>query len=114
MRVVHTWVALRLAIQLANPALPDDEGISTISASHSASPSPPPEWRRSVNWAIVVGALWREVNEDVTKSHGAQSAFAMEVQVFGKESELSEMMLPLAEKEREWVRLRALAQEVLT
>lgn len=97
-------------MQLANPALPDDEGGS---ASSSARASTAPEWRQSIDWAVVVWCLWREVSEDVVKSHGAGSTFSLEVQAFGKGSALFEMMIPPGEKEREWSRLRALADDVL-
>lgn len=102
-------------MQLANPALPDDEGNASASASTSdvTVAVTAPEWRRSVDWAVVVWGLWREVSEDVIKSHGANSTFALEVQAFGKGSDLFEMMIPPGEKEREWSRLRALAEEVL-
>lgn len=95
-------------MQMANPALPDDEGNASVGANAVA-----PEWRRSVDWAIVVWGLWREVSEDVVKSHGSDSTFALEVQAFGKGSELFGMQLQQGEKEREWARLRALAEEVL-
>ena len=100
-------------MQLGDPALPDDEGSASASASAVPVAIAAPEWRRSVDWAVVVWGLWREVSEDVIKSHGANSTFALEVQTFGKGSELFEMMIPPGEKEQEWSRLRALAEEVL-
>lgn len=106
-RVVHTWVALRLAMQMANPSLPDDEGSAT-SATAAVS-----EWRRRVDWAVVIWGLWRQVSEDVVKSHGSNTTFAIEVQVFGSGTALFRMEFPQEEKEREWSRLRALADEVL-
>lgn len=100
-------------MQLANPDLPDDEGSTSNASSSVASSATTPEWRQSIDWAVVVWCLWREVSEDVIKSHGADSTFALEVKAFGRGSALFEMLVPPGEKEREWVRLRGLAEEVL-
>ena len=101
-------------MQMANPGLPDDEGVADASAlTTTTAASAIPEWRRSVDWPVVIGGLWREVSEDVVKSHGSNTTFAAEVQAFGKGSGLFGMDLPEGKKEREWSRLRALAEEVL-
>ena len=67
-----------------------------------------------INWGFVVWALWTEVTEGVSKSHGAESGFAAEVRDFGVRSGLEGRKVSLEEIQSEWVKLRALADEGLT
>lgn len=98
-------------MQMADLGLPDDDDDEEEKSSTTAVAIP--EWRQSIDWAVVVWGLWREVSEDVVKSHGDESTFAKEVYAFGSGSELFGMELRQGEKEREWGRLRVVAEEVL-
>ncbi len=68
---------------------------------------------RSVNWPIVILGLYREVVEDVVKSHGRSTQFAAEVHAFGERNGFTGREVPVGEVEREWARLRGWADEVL-
>lgn len=38
---------------------------------------------QGIKWHLVIWKLWKEVSEQVPKSHGKESAFAKEVAAFG-------------------------------
>lgn len=62
---------------------------------------------------IVIGGLWQEVNESVQRSHGSDSIFAAEVREWGEQSG-SAIIAPTIttqDREREWTKLRKLADE---
>ena len=66
-RVVHSWVMVRLMMQCAE----SNVHLPVVGAD------------RNVAWHLVVGKLWREVMEALPKSHGVESTLAKEVAAFG-------------------------------
>lgn len=62
---------------------------------------------------IVISGLWQEVHEGVQKSHGSNSIFAAEVWEWGVQSGSVNVAPTVSAKdrEREWSKLRKLADE---
>jgi hypothetical protein len=126
-RVVRRWVALRLAIQLANPDDGANDGMTMTTTTTTTTTTTEggqqqqqrgrkatdDKGHRSVNWPIVILGLYREVVEDVVKSHGRSTQFAAEVHAFGERNGFTGREVPVGEVEREWARLRGWADEVL-
>lgn len=92
-RVVHTWITLRLAMQMAQPQ--------------------PPSSHPTINYPLIIPSLYHELHTNVPKSHGPHSTFAAEISAFGDRAALHTRAPPQGEVKREWARLRALADEVL-
>ena len=95
-RVVRKWVLLRLILQIAALAQTRDKSVKVLE-------------RFEVDWKIVTKRLWVEVDGGVELSHGRESGFAREVRVFGEESGIAGRVLDKAELERQWLKLRAIA-----
>lgn len=62
-RVVHSWVLLRLLVQVAEARVERFEG---------------------VRWELVIWKFWKEVRSVVGKSHGAGTVFEKEIDGFGQ------------------------------
>jgi len=71
-RVVHTWVLLRLLVQVA-------EVVSSGQAGAEI------EGLREVRWEVVIYGLWKRLKETVEQSHGKGSTFEREVMAFGEQ-----------------------------
>ena len=87
---------MRLVLQIAALAQDGHEGVQVLE-------------RFEVDWKIVAEALWVEINDGVGMSHGLKNGFAREVRVFGAESGVVGRALDKAETERQWVKLRSIA-----
>ena len=100
MRVVHKWVLLRLAVQIAGLVAESDASVEGVI-------------KFGIDWQMVVFCLLNEIEEGVIRSHGVGSVFAGEVEVFRRGIGLEgEMVVDRVAKEREWRKLRRIGEGV--
>ena len=98
--MVHKWVLLRLAVQIAGLIAENDASVESLR-------------KFGVEWQVVIYCLFREIEERVGKSHGVGSVFAEEVGGFKREMGLVEgMVVGRDAKEREWRKLRRIGEEM--
>ena len=112
-RVVHAWVLLRLVVQVAEtrialPLVHKGKGSGGERADGSGNED------QGIKWHLIIWKLWKEVSDQVPKSHGKESSFAKEVAAFGMSVEEGyrgfEAQVGLerakAVMEAEWVKFR--------
>lgn len=98
-RVVRKWVLLRLVIQIAGTIQGDGDLVKALD-------------HFKVDWRIVIEGLWKEVSDGVELSHGGASSFAEEVKTMGQECGIRGTHVSVETTEREWVKLRKIADEI--
>ena len=110
-RAMHTWVLLRLAVNMKGQVhaelIKRDTGVKVVSGGKGLD-----ELKKlGVNWDVIVFNICREVADNVGKSHGADSVFAKKVKrVLENMGVLGGMALGRGEED--WKKLRRWAAEV--
>ena len=95
-RVVKTWVLLKLIMNIAALTHKGDDCVRAID-------------RLEIDWDIVIVGLWNEVRDGVEMSHGEANPLAEGVKAAGQEMELGAADINIKTKEREWGKIRDLA-----
>ena len=103
-RVVRGWVLLRLVTTLLI-----EEGREKRVTGRGGKTAPYDD----LDPRIVISGLWQEVKEGVQRSHGSDSIFAAEVREWGAQNGSAGIAptITAQDREREWTKLRKLADE---
>ena len=105
-RVVHQWVLVRLVLHLAALSSSGNSELREVD-------------KYGIDWGVVLWGLLRQVAGEVDKSHGAESGFAGMVnerlEEVGGSMRVGGVDEGMVEggREREWVKLRRVADEVV-
>ena len=81
-RVVHAWVLLRLVVQVAETGITlslPSKAIEYVGRRGDSSGNED----QGIKWHLIIWKFWKEVSDQVPKSHGKESSFAIEVAAFG-------------------------------
>ncbi|KAL9128804.1 MAG: hypothetical protein Q9217_002585 [Psora testacea] len=95
-RLMRKWVTLRLVVQVARLAGEGDERVQVLAVF-------------GITWRIIAEELWKEVSDGARMSHGRHGRFWEEVQLFGEEIGVGGRGLGVEVVEKEWGKLRKIA-----
>ena len=96
-RVVKSWVLLRLLVHIATLAAESEEALGDLRGL-------------DVNYILLSRGLWKRVNDDVAKSHGGHSRLAREVKSFGGEIGAEGSKADDEGLELEWAKIEKMAE----
>ena len=91
-RLVRKWVLLRLLVHIATLDAENDETVKVLK-------------KLNINHVLVSQGLWKELRNEVAKSHGDDTRFAREIQTFGEEIGAVASSIRDRELELEWAKV---------
>ena len=98
-RVVKSWVLLRLLVHIATLDAKSEGTLGTLGGL-------------GVNYLLLSQGLWKQVNDGVAKSHGGHSRLAREVRLFGEEIGAEGSKADDERLEFEWAKIEKMAESL--
>ena len=111
-RVVHTWILLRLAVnmkgQVYSALIKRDTGVDVVTGGAGLEKLK----RLEVDWDMIVFGICQEVNDNVGRSHGVESVFARKVRRVLNTMGMNDMGGVPGYEGKDWKKLEKWAAEV--